>query len=228
MTSTLDTMTSDITEHLKTLHSLVTTALVQAMKAFEDIDVDLATEAGAVSDRAENIHHLVEGLVFEVVSKFQPKELELRKLVAYRSASDSLHKVGRYAKKIVEIVDHLQGFDHFKELVSLPYLAELANSAIDASMKVLLEGELSEIDELEKLEAQSDREAAEMFEEIAGYLNKRRDISELAMFYIIVGRYCERSADEAISIAESASYMVTGKRVKLGLAYKGESASLLD
>ncbi|MFX1580579.1 MAG: PhoU domain-containing protein, partial [Promethearchaeota archaeon] len=99
---------------------------------------------------------------------------------------------------------------------------------IDVSMRAVLEGDLSEIDELEKLEAQSDREAAEMFEEIAGYLNRRRDISELAMYYIIVGRYCERAADQAISIAESASYMVTGKRVKLGLAYKGESASLLD
>jgi phosphate uptake regulator len=67
-----------------------------------------------------------------------------------------------------------------------------------------------------------------MFEEIAGYLNRRRDISELAMFYIIVGRYCERATDQAIAIAESASYMVTGNRVKLGITYEGVSESLLD
>lgn len=228
MESTLDAKTSDIAKHLRTLHSLVSTALVQAMKAFENIDVDLATEAGAVSDRSEQLHHLVEGLVFEAVSKHQPKEIELRRLVAYRNTSGCLHKIGRYAKKIVIIVEHCEGLDHFKELVSLPYLTELANTAIDTSMRALLEADLSEIDELEKLEAQSDREVADMFEEIAGYLNRRRDISELAMFYIIVGRYCERAADEAIAIAESASYMVTGNRAKLGVAYKGESASLLD
>ncbi len=228
MDSTLDAKTSDIAEHLKTLHSLVSTALVQAMKAFENIDVDLAAEAGVVSDKSEQLHHLVEGLVFEAVSKHQPKELDLRRLVAYRNASSSLHRIGRYAMKIVEIVKHCEGLDHFKELVSLPYLTELANTATDASMRALLEADLSEIDELEKLEAQSDREAADMFEEIAGYLNRRRDISELAMFYIIVGRYCERSADQAIIIAESAAYMITGNRVKLGLAYEGESASLLD
>ncbi len=228
MSSTLDTKTSEIVNHLTTLHSLVTTALVQSMKAFEDIDVDLAAEAGAVSDRVEQLHHLVEGLVFDAVSKHQPEELELRRLVAYRNTSESLHKIGRYASKIVDIVELLQGLDHFKELVSLPYLAELASTAIDVSMRTILEGDLSEIDELEKLEALSDREATDMFEEIAEYLNKRRDISELAMFYIIVGRYCERAADQAIIIAESASYMITGKRVKLGIAYKGESASLLD
>jgi phosphate transport system protein len=221
-------MTSDIAQHLKTLHSLVTTALNEAMKAFEDIDVDLAAEAGEVSDRAEKMHHLVESLVFEVVSTHQPEERDLRKLIAYRNTSDALHKIGRYAGKIVAIVELLEGLDHFKELVSLPYLAELANSAIDASMRMVLEEDLSEIDELEKLEAQSDSEAADMFEEIAGYLNKRRDISELAMFYVIVGRYFERSADEAIAIAESASYLINGERVKLGLVYKGESASQLD
>ena len=226
--STLETMTSDIRDHLKNLHSLVSSALMQAMKAFEDIDVDLAAEAGAASERAGKMHHLVEGLVFEVVSKHQPKEIDLRRLVAYRNTSESLHKIGRYAGKIVEIVERCEGLDHFKELVSLPYLAELANTAIDASMKTVLEGDLSEINELEKIEAQSDREAADMFEEIAGHLNKRRDISELAMFYIIVGRYLERAADQAILIAESSSYMITGNHVKLGIAYKGESASLLD
>jgi phosphate transport system protein len=228
MNSTLDTMTSDIAEHLRMLQSLVTKALIQAMNAFEDIDVELASEAGAVADRVEHMHHVVEGLVFEVVSKHQPTDHDLRRLIAYRNTSESLHRIGRYASKIVDIVGHCEDLDHFKELESLPYLAELARSAIDMSMRAVLEGDLSEIDELEKLEAQSDREAAEMFEEIAGYLNRRRDISELAMYYIIVGRYCERAADQAISIAESASYMVTGKRVKLGLAYKGESASLLD
>ncbi len=228
MDSTLDAKTSDIAEHLKTLHSLVSTALVQAMKAFENIDLEEAAEAGAVSDRSEQLHHLVEGLVFEAVSKHQPVELDLRRLVAYRNSSACLNKIGRYAKKIVDIVEHCEGLDHFKELVSLPYLTELANAAIDTSMRALLEVDLSEIDELEKIEAQSDREVADMFEEIAGYLNRRRDISELAMFYIIVGRYCERAADQAIIIAESASYMITGKRVKLGIAYKGESASLLD
>jgi phosphate uptake regulator len=41
------------------------------------------------------------------------------------------------------------------------------------------------------------------------------------MLYVIVGRYFERAADQAIRIAESAIYLVTGERKKLGFAYKG-------
>ncbi|MFW9795280.1 MAG: phosphate uptake regulator PhoU, partial [Candidatus Thorarchaeota archaeon] len=226
--SELASDTSSIVQQMKELHNLVKSAFTQAMKAFEDLDRELAEEAGTLSDQVENLYHQIEDMVFDTVSKCQPTQPDLRKLITYANTSSCLQKVGRYAGKIANIVDYCEDMDHFKELESLPYLADLANSAIDASVRAVIDEDLSEIDELEKLEAQSDREAAEMFHEIADYLNRRRDISELAMYYIIVGRYCERAADQAINIAEEASFMITGSRIKLGLAYKGESASLLD
>jgi phosphate transport system protein len=132
--------------------------------------------------------------------------------------------VGRYSYKIAHIVKLCEGLEHFKELVSLPYLAELAKNTLDIAMKGVLQEDLSEIDELEKLEAQSDQETSEMFEEIAEYLRKEKGITTMAMFYVIVGRYCERAADQAFSIAERAVYMCTGEKRQLGLAYKGSSS----
>jgi phosphate uptake regulator len=102
-------------------------------------------------------------------------------------------------------------------------LADLAIKTLDIAMAGITEEDLSQIDELEKLEAASDKETSEMFEEIAEYLRKRKDIEKMAMFYVIVGRYCERAADQAFQIAEKAVYMVTGERKKLGLAYKGSA-----
>jgi phosphate transport system protein len=214
-----------IAEHLTDLHNLVTAALKKAMKAFEDLDVGLAEEAGAASEKVEHLHYLIEDLVFDSVSRNQPKGTDLKRLISYNNTSNSLRRVGQYAEKIGNIVELCEDFDHFKELVSLPYLAELAISALDVSMRAVLDEDLSETNELEKLEAQSDRETVDMFEEIAEYLSRRRDISELAMYYIIVGRYCERAADQAIRIAESATFMITGEHVKLGLMYKEDPES---
>lgn len=228
MNSDLASDVAKITGHLTNLHSLVASAFKQAMKAFEDLDTELAGEAGAASDQVEELHHMVEDLVFETVSKHQPSGIDLRRLVTYNNTSGCLHKIGRYADKIAKIVELCEGLDHFKELVSLPYLTELAISAIDISMNAVLREELAEIDELEKLEAQSDNETVDMFEEIAEYLGRRRDISELAMYYIIVGRYCERASDQAIRIAESAIFAITGERRELGLVYKNESEDMLD
>jgi phosphate transport system protein len=200
----------------------------QSMKAFEDLDDELANAALIASEEVEKLHHSIEEFVFTTVSELQPKGMDLRRLIAYLNTSSALQKVGRYSNKIAKIVTLNDELDHFKDLESLPYLTELANSALEISIRAILSEDLSEIDELEKLESQSDNEEADMFCEIAEYLNRRRDISEIAMYYIIVGRYCERAADQAINIAEAANYMLSGNRVKLGLAYNSESASLLD
>lgn len=103
---------------------------------------------------------------------------------------------------------------------SLPYMAELAKDCLDISIRAILEEDLSEIDQLEELEAKSDKETEDMFAEIVEFLRERTDIIQMSMMYIIVGRYFERAADQAFSIAERAVYMVKGERVKLGLAYK--------
>lgn len=228
MSSEIDSAISKIKAQLEKLHSMVTSALKQSMKAFEDLDNELADAALIASEEVEQLHHSIEEFVFTTVSELQPKGMDLRRLIAYLNTSVALQKVGRYSNKIAEIVNINDELDHFKELESLPYLTELANSALEISIRAILTEDLSEIDELEKLEDQSDNEEADMFCEIAEYLNRRQDISEIAMYYIIVGRYCERAADQAVNIAEAANYMLSGNRVKLGLAYKGESASLLD
>jgi phosphate transport system protein len=162
--------------------------------------------------------------VFETIGRRQPVARDLRRLSVYLQISHSLFRVGRYSYKIAHITNLCENLKHFKELESLPYLAELAIKTLDIAMAGITEEDLSQIDELEKLEASSDKETSEMFEEIAEYLRKRKDIEEMAMFYVIVGRYCERAADQAFLIAEKAVYMVTGERKKLGLAYKGSAS----
>ena len=221
MSPSLESVNSEITAHLEKLHELVTTSLSQSIRVFEDLDIEGAEQNMVAAQAIESLHHTIEDMAFGAITGFCPKDIDLRRLIAYIHTSTGLHRVGRYAYKIMEIVTLSDGLDHFKDLVTLPYLAELATTALNVSIRAVLEEDLSEIDELEKLEAQSDNEATDMFQEIAIYLNNRKDIANIAMLYVIVGRYFERAADQAIIIAESAVFLVSGERKKLGFAYKG-------
>jgi len=221
MNPSLELVNAEIVAHLKKLQKLVTNTLSQSMKVFEDLDIEAAEQNMETAQDIEILHHTIEDMAFGAITGYSPIDKDLRRLVAYIHTSSGLHSVGRYAYKIMEIVTLSDGLDHFKDLDTLPYLSEIASTAISVSVKAVIEEDLSEIGELEKLEAQSDNEATEMFQEIATYLNNRRDISNIAMLYVIVGRYFERAADQAIRIAESAVYLVSGERKKLGLAYKG-------
>ncbi|MFX1262167.1 MAG: phosphate uptake regulator PhoU [Promethearchaeota archaeon] len=213
----------EICSRLRELYELSTGAFMKSMKAFELLDQDMASEVKEESQALEDLSGRVEANVFETIARRQPVASDLRRLATYLQVAHHLHRVGRYAYKIAHIVKLCEGMEHFKELESLPYVADLANKTLEIAMKGVLENDLSDIDDLEKMEADSDRETSEMFEEIAEYLRKRKDITTMAMFYVIVGRYCERAADQAFAIAERAVYMVTGEKKKLGLAYKGSA-----
>ena len=203
---------------------MATGAFIDSMQAFKALDQNLAAQVRDTSEKIEVLSQSIEENVFETIARRQPVAKDLRELATYLQVAHQLYRVGRYAYKIAHIVRLCEGMEHFKELISLPYLADLAKQTIDIAMKGVLDRDLSQIDELEKLEALSDKETSEMFEEITDYLRKRTDITTMALYYVVVGRYCERAADHAFSIAERAVYMVTGKRVKLGLAYKGQSS----
>ncbi|TFG32073.1 phosphate signaling complex protein PhoU [Candidatus Thorarchaeota archaeon] len=224
MSRQLEFYLKGINKKTRELSELSTSAFIDSMRAFKDLDQNLAAEVRHRSEEIEEKSRAIEENVFETIARRQPVAKDLRELATYLQVSHHLYRVGRYAYKIAHIVRLCEGMEHFKELISLPHLADLAKQTIDIAMRGVLDRDLSGIDELEKLEAESDKETSEMFEEITDYLRKRQDITTMAMYYIIIGRYCERAADHAFSIAERAVFMVKGTRAKLGLAYKGTSS----
>ena len=187
-----------IVKRLRTLHELATKSLIDAMSAFKELDQDLAHKVKELTSEIEELSENIESNVFETIGRRQPVAKDLRRLSVYLQISHSLFRVGRYSYKIAHITNLCEGLQHFKELESLPFLAELAKKTLDIAMNGILDEDLSQFDELEKMEAESDRETSEMFEEIAQYLRERDDIEKMALFYIIVGRYCERAADQAL------------------------------
>ena len=224
MSRQLEYYLSEINKKTRELADMSTSAFIDAMQAFKDLDQELAAEVRQRSSEIEEHAQGIEENVFETIARRQPVAKDLRELATYLQVSHHLYRVGRYAYKIAHITRLCEGMEHFKELISLPHLADLAKQTIDFAMKGVLDKDLSGIAELEELEAESDKETSEMFEEITEYLRKRNDITTMAMYYMIVGRYCERAADHAFSIAERAVFMVTGERTKLGIAYKGKSS----
>jgi phosphate transport system protein len=224
MKTKLELYLEDITKRLGILHQLVEKAFMDSMESFKNLDQEAAAKVKDMADDIDELEEKIEENVLETIGRRQPVASDLRKLSVYLQTAHNLHRVGRYAYKIAHITYLCKNLQHFKELVSLPYLAQLAKQTLDIAMAGILNGDLTHLNELEKLESESDKETSDMFNEIAQYLREQNDIEEMALYYILIGRYCERAADQAFQIAEKAVYMVKGKRVKLGLAYKGSAS----
>ncbi len=220
MKSQLEFYMGEIEKRLERLQELTTKALMDSMTAFEKLDPALASNVKKQSEDIDELADKVEGNVFETIARRQPVARDLRKLASYLQVAHNLYRVGRYAYKVAHITELCQGLQHYKELETLPHLAKLAIETIDIAMNAILKEDLSRIEELEKLESETDKETEDMFQEISDYLRKMDGIERMSMFYVIVGRYFERAADHAFQIAERAIYVVTGEKRKLGLAYR--------
>lgn len=224
MKTQLEFYLEEIRRRLERLHQLVEKAFLDSMDSFKNLDQEAAAKVKDMADDIDELEEKIEDNVLETIGRRQPVATDLRRLSVYLQTAHNLHRVGRYAYKIAHITYLCKDLQHFKELESLPLLADLAKQTIDIAMKGIIDGDLSKFGDLEKLESDSDRETSEMFDEIAQFLRERDGIEKMALHYIIIGRYCERAADQAFQIAEKAVYMVKGKRVKLGLAYKGRAS----
>lgn len=194
--------------------------LMASIKVFKELDQEGASKVKSDSAGVEELADKIERDVFETIARRQPVAKDLRKLASFLQVTHSLYRVSRYAYKVAHITNMCQGSSHYKELISLPYLADLACQTLEIARKAVLEEDLSGIDQLEKLESESDKETEDMFQEISEYLRKEDGIERMSMFYIIIGRYFERAADQAFQIAERAIYMITGEKKQLGIAYR--------
>ncbi|MHA1928589.1 MAG: phosphate signaling complex PhoU family protein [Candidatus Thorarchaeota archaeon] len=220
MSSQIDRHLKKISTQIKKMYKLSSKTLMESMAVFKSLDKEKVANVKTESQNIEDLADRIEANIFETIARRQPVARDLRKLATYLQVSHHLYRIGRYAFKVAHIVELCQGLEHYKELISLPHLANLARQTLDIAMNAILTGDLSKIEELEKLEFESDRETEEMFEEISEFLRKRTDITQMSLYYVIVGRYFERAADNAFSIAERAIYMVTGEKKQLGLAFK--------
>ncbi|MHA1909221.1 MAG: phosphate signaling complex PhoU family protein [Candidatus Thorarchaeota archaeon] len=220
----LEQYLEDIEESLGILFDNSMDLLMESMTAFKELDHEKASKVKSESAKIEELALKIERDVFDTIARRQPVAKDLRTLATFLQVSHSLYRVGRYAYKIAHIAKMCDKNEHYKELVSLPHMAHLAKQTLLIAKKAVLDEDLSEIDELEKLEAETDKETVEMFQEISEYLRKEDGIERMSMFYMIIGRYFERAADQAFQIAERAIYMVTGEKKQLGIAYQREDS----
>ncbi|MFW9907647.1 MAG: phosphate uptake regulator PhoU [Candidatus Thorarchaeota archaeon] len=214
----------DIKSSTRILFDMSIGLLMESMVAFQELDQVKASQVKERSFKIEELSDKIERDVFETIARRQPVAKDLRRLATYLQVCHHLYRVGRYAYKIAHIARLCEGEQHYKELISLPHLADLARQTLVIASIAILDEDLSGINDLERLEAESDKETEEMFQEISEYLRKQEGIERMSMFYVIVGRYFERAADHAFQMAERAIYVKTGRKQKLGKAYKRDDS----
>jgi phosphate transport system protein len=188
-------------------------AIELAVRSFERLDQDMAAQVRKLDEELYYLNIDIEKRCLEIIALQSPVAKDLRTIGTYIKVITDFDRIGRYARDIADVTGHTKDMAHFKPLVSIPHMAEMAEKMVDTSVKAFLERDTGPTKVVFELEDMVDSLYDEIFREIITYMMEDSKKIGFGINYLLVARYLERIADHACNISERVIYMVTGQRV---------------
>ena len=199
-----------VSQSLVDLTNMVTASVVKASKAVQTADLALAEEVIASDIKIDDYQHELDARIIDIIARQQPVASDLRALVTAMRMSADLERMGDLAHHIAKVARLRHPELAIPESLILPFtemghVAEKLSIMVaavittrDTEMALQVEKDDDEMDDLHK-------------KVIATIIKDDSGLSlESAIDLTLLGRYYERYADHAVSVARRVYFLVTG------------------
>jgi phosphate transport system protein len=199
-----------VSQSLVDLTNMVTASMVKASKAVQSADLTLAEEVIASDIKIDDFQHELDARIIDIIARQQPVATDLRALVTAMRMSADLERMGDLAHHIAKVARLRHPDRAIPESLILPFtemghVAEKLSIMVaavittrDTEMALQVEKDDDEMDDLHK-------------KVIATIIKDETGLSiESAIDLTLLGRYYERYADHAVSVARRVYFLVTG------------------
>ncbi|MFF2149219.1 phosphate signaling complex protein PhoU [Kitasatospora sp. NPDC058190] len=202
-----------IGDSLVEMARLVGSAMGRATTALLDADLALAESVIAADEKVNDLHHELENRAIDLLARQQPVATDLRIVVTSLRMSADLERCGDLARHVAKVArmrypESAVPSDLHSTVLEMGQLAQrlVAKAGLVIATK--------DVDKA--LELEHDDDAIDtLHRELLSHLIDERwhHGIETAVDLTLVGRYYERFADHAVSVAKRVVYLVTGEHV---------------
>ena len=199
-----------ISVSLVEMSQLANTAMVRATKAILEADLAIAEEVISEDERIDNLHHDLDARTLTLLARQQPVAGDLRTIVASIRMSSDIERMGDLAHHIAKLARM-----RYPACAIPPELVFIIQEMGEVAQRIMTKttGIISSRDTLAAVELEKDDDAMDKLHrklfEILLDDNWAHGI-ETAIDMTLVGRYYERYADHAVSVARRVYFLVTG------------------
>ncbi|MDH6576686.1 phosphate signaling complex protein PhoU [Kitasatospora sp. MAP5-34] len=213
-----------ISDGLVEMARLVGSAMGRATTALLDADLELAESVIAADDKVNALHHELENRAIDLLARQQPVATDLRIVVTSLRMSADLERCGDLARHVAKVA-RLRFPETAVPADLHPIVLEMGQLAQRLVAKAGLVIATKNVDAALELERDDDAIDALHRELFSHLLDDRWQHGiETAVDVTLVGRYYERFADHAVSVAKRVVFLVTGEHVNDFLASSEASA----
>lgn len=203
----------DLNQSLVRLTGLVAGSLARATQALVDADLDLAQQVISQDAAIDDLYQTIEQQAFDLLARQQPVAGDLRAIVTSLRMVADLERAGDYATHVAEVARRR----HPSSALPAPLaptileMGQMVQRIVAKAGAVIASHDLRLAAEIERDDDVIDALHQRLFGVL---LDDAWDGGvEAAIDVILCGRYYERAADHAVSVARRVVYLITGDRV---------------
>ncbi|NEA38664.1 phosphate signaling complex protein PhoU [Streptomyces sp. SID11385] len=203
----LDSISDDLVEMAR----LVGSAIGRATTAMLDADLQLAENVIAADARVDELQHELEAKAIELLARQQPVATDLRVVVTSLRMSADLERSGDLAQHVAK-----QARLRYPESpvprdlqATLLEMGQLAQRLMAKAAEVIITKDIDLALQLEQDDDEMDLLHRTLFQHLID--ERWKHGIETAVDVTLLGRYYERFADHAVSVAKRVVYLVTGE-----------------
>ena len=200
-----------VTNTLVELSNLVSDAIDKATHALLTANLAEAEAVIASDDRVDTVQHDLDSRIIDIIARQQPVASDLRALITALRMSADLERMGDMAHHVAKItrLRHPQGAVPSELLLTIEEMGKVAKLIADKAGAVISSRNLDKALELEKDDDEMDKLHRKLFTTLLD--DSWSHGTETAIDITLIGRYYERFADHAVSVARRVYFLVTGK-----------------
>lgn len=202
-----------VVDELVAMTHQVQQSVARATHALMTADAAVAEQVVAAAAEIDAIRDRIEDQVFELLALQQPVAGDLRMLVAASRMVADLERMGDLSVHVAKVA-RLRAPEAAVPAEMTPTMTRMAEVAVDmvgAAARVIADRDVDAARELEQEDEEMDELRRRSFRLMLGE-NWAHGV-EPAIDLALLGRYYERIADHAVSLARRVVYLVTGETV---------------
>ena len=200
-----------VTDSLVKLCNEVTEAIEKATHALLTASIEEAQYVIDADDRIDSMQHELDARIIDIVARQQPVASDLRALAtALRMAAD-MERMGDMAHHVAKIarLRHPNAAIPSELLLTIEEMGKVASTIAKKTAEVISSRDIEKAVEIESDDDAMDQLHRRLFQALLS--DDWAHGIETAIDVTLIGRYYERYADHAVSVARRVYYQVTGK-----------------
>ncbi|MGW5662820.1 phosphate signaling complex protein PhoU [Streptomyces sp. NPDC003758] len=203
---------ASINDGLVEMANLVGSAIGLATTALLDADLQLAESVISADEQVDDLQRDLENRAITVLARQQPVATDLRTVVTSLRISADLERSGDLAQHVAKLArmrypERAVPHDLRRTILEM---GRLAQRMMAQAAEVILTQDVKAALQLEQDDDRMDELHRAIFQHLMD--DRWHHGVETAVDVALVGRYYERFADHAVSVARRVVYLVTGER----------------